>query len=123
MPKSHDEARENRILDEVIVDTYDEGEELMSWYYYFADNMEFPFQATARLALRGGKSEEKKVQIVEVDKRSEEERPIKLGIVESGSQRVQFISPEDIVSAKTSEENLQILNDWLYWHDHNLLPE
>lgn len=31
------------------------------------------------------------------------------------------ISPEDIVNVKTTEENLEILNDWLYWHNFELL--
>lgn len=40
-----DEARENRILMEVVVDAYDEEERAMGWYYYLQDKLRFPFQA------------------------------------------------------------------------------
>lgn len=122
MPRTHDPAREHRILYEVIVDAYDEQEEYMGWYYYLAENLRFPTPATARLTLRGGKSETKPVQIVEVDPKSEEAPPVRLGIAEKGSGRVQYLSPEEIVRLDTSPDNLKIINDWLYWHDFELLP-
>lgn len=40
-----DEARENRITMEAVVDAYDEEERAMGWYYYLDDKMKFPFQA------------------------------------------------------------------------------
>lgn len=123
MPRSHDPAREHRILYEVIVDCYDEQEEFMGWYYYMADNLEFPITATVRLPLRGGKTEEKTVQIIEVDPKSETGRAIRLGITEAGSERVHYISPEAIIRLDTTPENLEIINDWLYWHDFHLLSE
>ncbi len=88
----------------------------MSWYY-FIGTMEFP----TPYPLRGGKTETQKVQIVEVDKRSEQEQPIRLGIIEPGSTRLQFIPPSDIISTKTTHQNLETLNDWLYWHNFNLI--
>jgi Calcium binding len=54
MPRTHNQSREDRIIYEVIVDCYDEGEQLMGWYYYMADNLEFPIKATVRLGLCGG---------------------------------------------------------------------
>lgn len=40
-----DEARENRIIMEVVVDAYDEEERAMGWYYYLDDKLMLPFQA------------------------------------------------------------------------------
>ena len=40
-----DEARENRIMMEAIVDCYDAGERAMGWYYYLDDKLRFPFTA------------------------------------------------------------------------------
>ena len=40
-----DDERESRIDDEVVVDAYDAEERAMSWYYYLADNLSFPFKA------------------------------------------------------------------------------
>lgn len=114
---THDPHRQSRIEDEVIVDCYDDSEVSMAWFYYLADGLEFPFKACVRLPLRGGKTEEKNVQIVEVDSKSEGDA-LRLGILEAGSERIQYVSPADIVAANTTAENLQILNDWLY--DQNL---
>src|SRR5690349_5317312 len=38
-----DEAREERISMEIVVDGYDEGERAMGWYYYLEDKLHFPF--------------------------------------------------------------------------------
>jgi len=111
MPLTNDPLRTQRILYDIIIDAYDEGEQLMSWYY-FIGTMEFP----TPYPLRSGKTETQKVKIVEVDKRSEQEQPNRLGIIEPAGNRVQFISPQDIISTKTTPKNLEIPNDWLYWH-------
>jgi Calcium binding len=122
MSKIHDEAREDRIMLEVVVDCYDDEEVATGWYYYFAENLDFPFAAQANLKLRGGKMEQKKVKIVEVetDDITNSEK-LRLGVMEEGSDRVQFISPQHLISIDTTTENSQIINDWLYWHDFNLI--
>ncbi len=115
-----DPIRDHRIHDEIVVDAYDEYEQNMSWFYHFEENLEFPITAVVKLALKGGQSEEKKVKIIELQP-NREDQPLRLGIVEGKSERVQYISPEAIVRVETSDENLEILNDWLYWHDLPLL--
>jgi len=45
-----------------------------------------------------------------------------LGTSEKGSERIQYVIPDDIVRIDTSPENLEIINDWLYWHNFDLLP-
>lgn len=47
-PKENQE-REDRIAEEVVVDAYNEEERAMGWYYYAADNIDFPFKARCRL--------------------------------------------------------------------------
>ena len=121
MAREKDKERDHRIHYEIIVDAYDEYEQAMSWYYHMEENLEFPMKAKVKLRLRGGKTEEKAVQIVEVDPKSETSLTLRLGITEGKSDRVQYISPEDIVSINTSDENLEILNDWLYWNGQPLL--
>ncbi len=121
MPKIHDEEREQRIIYEVVVDCYEEHEAMQGWFYYMHDDLSFPIDAVANLPLRGGKTEQKKVQIVEIDPKAEQGKPIKLGVAEEGDERVIYISPEHLVSLNTSDGNCQIINDWLYWHDFDLL--
>ncbi len=40
-----DEVRENRIVDEIIVDAYGEEEQALGWYYYLEQKLKFPFRA------------------------------------------------------------------------------
>lgn len=84
MPLTPDPDRTHRILDEVIVDCKDEVEQLMSWYYYLSDNLAFPIEATVRFALKGGKTELKPAQIVDIDPKSEHDSAIHLSITKPG---------------------------------------
>jgi hypothetical protein len=121
MPKKKDPARENRIINEVIVDCYDEIEEMMGWYYYMNDTLQFPVKADVRLQVKGGGTEIIAVEIVEIDPKSETGQAVRLGVVEAGSKRVQYVSPEAIVRLNTSAGNKEVINDWLYWHDFDLV--
>ncbi len=40
-----DKTRENRIIDEIIVDAYDAEEQAMGWCYYLEETITFPFYA------------------------------------------------------------------------------
>ena len=44
-PAPHDEEREQRITNEVIVDAYGPEEQAMGWYFYLQDRIAFPFTA------------------------------------------------------------------------------
>lgn len=49
MPRpKKDNARENRIMTEIVVDAHDPEERAMSWYYYLSDTLQFPFSATCK---------------------------------------------------------------------------
>jgi Calcium binding len=121
MARQKDEEREHRIRNEAIPDAHGDEEVAMSWYYHMEENLAFPIKAKVKLRLQGGKTEEKAVKIVEIDPKSETSLTLRLGITEGKSDRVQYISPDEIISINTTEENLEVLNDWLYWHGHPLL--
>ncbi len=40
-----DNTREERIVNEIIVDAYDADEQSTGWYYYLAETISFPFTA------------------------------------------------------------------------------
>jgi Calcium binding len=96
MAREKDAERDYRIHDEIIVDAYGDEEQAMSWYYYMEENLEFPIKAKVKLRLRGGKTEEKAVKIVEIDPESETSLTLRLGMTEGKSDRVQYISPAEI---------------------------
>ena len=121
MYREHDPIRDERILNEAIVDCYDEDEERMGWYYYMTDNLTLPIAAKVRFPMKGGQTEVRPAQIVEVDPKTEQGGVVRLGVTEGDSQRVQHISPEYLVSMATTPENAQVINDWLYWHNHPML--
>ncbi len=41
-----DAEREERITMEIVVDAYDAAEQVMGWYSYLQDTLQFPFTAT-----------------------------------------------------------------------------
>ena len=41
-----DKERENRITMEIVVDAYEEHEQVMGWYVYLENKLQFPFTAT-----------------------------------------------------------------------------
>ena len=40
-------VREKRIMNDIVVDCYNEQEQAMGWYYYLEDNLNFPFKNTS----------------------------------------------------------------------------
>ncbi len=45
MKINRDSEREKRITYEIVVDCYDEREQMMGWYYYLESHLYFPFTA------------------------------------------------------------------------------
>jgi hypothetical protein len=111
--------RQHRIDYEVIIEAYDEQEVNMCWFYHFNDNLEFPISAVAKLKRRNGQYEKAEIQIV--DLLSEEGQEPLLGMVLTMQGFVFPVSLKQIVSVDTNEENKQILNDWLFWKELQLL--
>src|SRR5690606_28398682 len=58
------EEIQHKIHNEIIVDCYDEIEISMGWYYFFEENLEFPFKATVPLRKKDGSTEMKVVKVV-----------------------------------------------------------
>ena len=44
--KRKEQEREDRIVNEVVVDAYDASERAMGWYYYLEETLQCPFTAT-----------------------------------------------------------------------------
>ena len=45
MAQHKDEAREQRIINEIVVDAYNTEERALGWYYYLEEQLQFPFHA------------------------------------------------------------------------------
>ncbi len=112
MTKNKD--REYRIDMEVVVDAYDSEERAMGWYYYVADECNFPFKAKCI-------SEERKsplqkgdiVEVIDISPANECERAIYMDIQWSGRKLAVPLS--QLEGIEMSEITKQVVEDWHYW--------
>jgi hypothetical protein len=115
MAKQIDEAREDRIHMEIIVDANGPEELVMGWYYYLEEELAFPF--TAKCTTKRSTSPLKKNVSVEVtgmapldDCQSEMFVTIRWQDDELSVPLAQ-LTPAD----SSDEPTRQAVEDWLYW--------
>jgi hypothetical protein len=46
--RRQDPRREARIINEIVVDAYNESERALAWYYHLENQLQFPFEATCK---------------------------------------------------------------------------
>ncbi len=111
---SQDAEREERIMMDVVVDAYGPEEQAMGWFYYLAENLQFPFTATCTLKraispLKVGAT----VTVTGMAPASECERDMFVEIAWDGDTLavplIQLAAPD--VDAETE----QVIADWHYW--------
>ena len=103
-----DNDREQRIIDEIIVDTYNGHEERMGWYTYLDDNLNLPFQA-----IWDGEN----VEVVAMSSEDECEQEMRVDVryAEGDNQDVFSVSLSEIDPVDTDETTTEAVNDWKYW--------
>ncbi len=113
--KKNDEAREERILDEIVVDCHDEIERASGWYCYLQDTLEFPFHA--RCITRRPTSVLKvndEVKILDLAPADDCEREMFVMIRwEKDGLAVPLSQLEP--AQETDDETRQAVADWHYW--------
>ena len=111
---ARDEAREERIMMEIVVDAYGPEEQAMGWYYYLQDTMQFPFTATCTTKQRSSPLKEGAiVKVVGMAPENECEREMFVEIDwEGDTLAVPLIQLE---ATEADEETQQAIADWHYW--------
>jgi Calcium binding len=109
-----DEAREERITMEIVVDAYDAQEQAMGWYCYLQDIMQFPFTATCISKRRISPLKEGvTVEVVGMAPEDECEQEMFVEIDWEGDTLavplIQLEAPE------ADAETQQAIADWHYW--------
>jgi Calcium binding len=109
-----DEAREHRIVMEIVVDAYDEQERAIGWYYYLEGKLTFPFRA--RCAARRSISPLKVGDEVEVIgmapvEECEHEMFVEMRWDEEGLAVP--LSQLKVIAA--DDQTREAVEDWLYW--------
>ncbi|MEN8906235.1 MAG: calcium-binding protein [Clostridiales bacterium] len=108
---------EDRIIFEVIVDAYDEYERSMGWYYYIAENIEFPFKAVCIRKM--GKSPlavGEEVNVIDISEDSCDD--LKGMYMKINWNNRSFEVPlEQLNPLNVDDETRKIIGDWHYWVD------
>lgn len=110
-----DEAREERISMEIVVDAYDEGERAMGWYSYLEDKLHTPFltrclKERAISPLRVGDE----VKVVGMAPEVECEREMFVTTLWE-HKRTLAVPLSQLAVAHADEETRQAVEDWHYW--------
>ncbi|ACB54418.1 unknown [Crocosphaera subtropica ATCC 51142] len=104
----HDDEREQRISNEIIVDAYNSDEERMGWYCYLEDNLSLPFVAIW---------DEQTVEVVGISDEDECRKEMRVDIrySEKNRQDVFSVSLSEINPVDTDETTNEAIADWKYW--------
>ena len=105
-----DPEREERIDFEVVVDAYDEEERAMGWYYYLADNIDFPFEAKW---MNGKKPEGREVTVLDISSADDCQHDMFVEVEyqeDVFSARLSDIEPQEV-----DEQSAEAIADWKYW--------
>src|SRR5438132_11142629 len=110
-----DEAREDRIHMEIIVDAYGPEEQAMSWYYYLQEQLQFPFTAGC-VAKRSSSPLHVKDKAEVIDMPSEDECEHEMFVTvrwnkESLAVPLSQLKP----TGATDDQTKQAVDDWHYW--------
>ena len=112
--RTKEEAREERITMEIVVDAYSPEEQAMGWYYYLEETLSFPFiaQCRARRAI-SPLQEGDEVDVIDLAPEAECEREMFVMIRWEKEGLGVPLSQLAIVHA--NQEVRQAVEDWHYW--------
>jgi hypothetical protein len=112
--QARDEAREERIHMEIIVDAYGPEEQASGWYNYLDDTLQFPF--SARCVVRRTTSPLEPGEKVEViGMAPDEECEHDMFVLIRWKQRQLAVPLMQLEGVQVDEETRQAIEDWHYW--------
>jgi len=112
--QAKDEAREERIHMEIVVDANGPEEQAMGWYYYLDDTLQFPF--SARCIVRRATSPLEpgdKVEVVGMAPAEECEH--EMFVLIQRKKRQLAVPLMQLEGIQVDEETQQAIEDWQYW--------
>ena len=109
-----EEAREERIHMEIIVDAYGPEEQAMGWYNYLDDTLQFPFSARC-LVRRTISPLEPGEEVKVVGMASDEECMHEMFVLIQWKQRQLAVPLMQLEGIQVDEESQQAIEDWHYW--------
>ena len=111
---AEDHDREERIINDIVVDAYDETERALGWHCYLSDNLSCPFKAECKAVrktspLRLGE----KVTVKELA--SEDECMNEIFVMVTWSGRQLAVPLAQLSTVNADEDTRQAVEDWHYW--------
>jgi len=112
--QAEDEAREERIHMEIIVDAYGPEEQAAGWYHYLADTLQFPFSARC-VARRVISPLEAGDEVEVVGMAPEEECAHEMFVLIRWRPHELAVPLMQLEGLQVDEETQQAIEDWHYW--------
>jgi len=109
-----DEAREERIRDEIVVDAYGAEEQALGWYYYLEEKLTFPFRARC-ICRRTVSPLEVGEEVCVVGMPPEEDCDHEIFVIINWQGRKLGVPLSQLGSVDVSEETGTAVEDWHYW--------
>lgn len=112
------EEKIHKIDYEIIPDCYDAYEVEMSWFYYFNDNLEFPFEAEIYLKNRKGKKSLVKIDVLAMVKDGgdfNDETGVAFEVSPKKSDFVFDINIRKLKNAKGNSSVKEAFEIWQFW--------
>ena len=112
--RAKDEAREERIQIEIIVDAYGPEEQASGWYNYLSDTLQFPFSARC-IVRRTTSPLEPGDEVEVVDMAPDEDCEHEMFVLIRWKQRQLAVPLMQLEGIGVDEETQQAIEDWHYW--------
>ena len=112
---TRDEAREERIMMEIVVDAYGPEERSMGWYYYLQGQLQFPFP-TRCVAERAISPLRTGDEVEVLDMAPEDECEHEMFVLMRWERRTLAVPLSQLEAATdVDEDTRQAIEDWHYW--------
>jgi hypothetical protein len=112
--EDEDEEREERIQNEIIVDSYDPEEQALGWHAYLSGKLQFPFSARCVVS-REISPLEPGEEVEVVGMASDEECMHKMFVLIRWKRRQLAVPLMQLEGIQVDEETQQAIEDWRYW--------
>lgn len=114
--RTHDEEREERIANEIIVDAYGPEEQALGWHVYLDESLEVPFQASC-ITERVTSPLRKGEQVEVVGMAPEEECEHEMFVLVRWNDRKLAVPLSQLDGIGVGKQTRQAIDDWRYWVD------
>src|SRR5574340_1105688 len=114
--QQEDEAREERISNEIIVDSYGPEEQAMGWFCYLEGRLNFPFSARC-IAQRAISPLQVGEEVEVVSMAPDRECYHEMFVMVQWNSRTIGVPLVQLQGINVDEETQQAMEDWHYWID------